>query len=310
MTRITDVVTMKQFSREEVDGILDLSLTFEDIARGVKESHLLAGKVLATLFYEPSTRTRLSFEAAMVRLGGSVLSAADMRRTSSAWKGETLTDTIRTVESYADAIVLRHPEAGAAAVAAGCAAVPVLNAGDGPNEHPTQALLDLLTIRRERGCIDGLTVAIVGDNAHCRATSSLAYGLVHYDVQLILVNPPSLAAPRDILNYVRDRGMSVEETDDLEQALQRTDVVYTFRMQKERFEDPADYERLKGAYRLDRAALEKTGRDITVMHPLPRVDELPEEVDTLPGASYFRQPFNGVLVRMALLSLVLGKAQL
>jgi aspartate carbamoyltransferase catalytic subunit len=276
----------------------------------LEESHLLAGKVLATLFYEPSTRTRLSFEAAMVRLGGRVLSVADMKRTSSAWKGETLTDTIRTVESYADVIVLRHPEAGAAAVAAACTTVPVLNAGDGPNEHPTQALLDLLTIRREHGRIDGLTVAIVGDNAHCRATPSLAYGLANYDVHLILVNPPSLAVSRDVRNYLKERSLSVEETDDLEFALERTDVVYTFRLQKERFADPSEYEQMKGAYRLDRATFEKAGREMTIMHPLPRVDELPEEVDTLPGASYFRQPFNGVLVRMALLALVLGKAQL
>lgn len=310
MASITNVVSMKSFSREEINAILDLSLTFENIAQGIQESHLLAGKVLATLFYEPSTRTRLSFESAMVRLGGRVLSVADMRRTSSAWKGESLADTIRTVENYADVIVLRHPEAGAAAVAAQCASVPVLNAGDDANEHPTQALLDLLTMQRERGCIDGLTISLVGDNAHCRATNSLAYGLANYDVNLILVNPPTLAVSRDVLNYVEGRGLSVEETDDLEQALRKSDVVYIFRLQKERFADPKEYEQLRGAYRLDRAMLEKAGREITVMHPLPRVDELPEEVDTLPGASYFRQMFNGVLVRMALLSLVLGKVQL
>jgi aspartate carbamoyltransferase catalytic subunit len=284
MASITDVVSMKPFSRKEIDAILDLALTFEKVARGDQESHLLSGKVLATLFYEPSTRTRLSFEAAMVRLGGKVLSVADMRRSSSAWKGESLADTIRTVENYADAIVLRHPEAGAAATAAQCASVPVLNAG--------------------------LTITLVGDHKHCRATNSLAFGLANYNVNLILVNPPSLDVSRNVLNYVKERNLSVEETNDLEDAIQRSNVVYIFRIQKERFADPEEYERLKGAYRLDRALLEKTGRDLTIMHPLPRVDELPEEVDALPGASYFRQTFNGVLVRMALLSLVLGKAQL
>lgn len=310
MASITNVVSMKSFSREEIEAILDLSLAFENIARGIQESHLLAGKVLATLFYEPSTRTRLSFESAMIRLGGSVLSVADMRRTSSVWKGESLADTICTVENYADVIVLRHPEAGAAATAAKYATVPVLNAGDDANEHPTQALLDLLTIRRERGCIDGLTITLVGDHAHSRVTNSLAYGLANYDVNLIFVNPPTLAVSRDVLNDVERRGVSVQETDDLEQALQKTDVVYIFRIQKERFADPEEYERLKGAYRLDRSMLEKVGREITVMHPMPRIDELPEEVDALPGACYFRQSFNGVLVRMALLSLVLGKVQL
>lgn len=310
MASISDVVSMKSFSREDTDAILDLSLSFEDIARGVQESNLLAGKVLATLFYEPSTRTRLSFETAMLRLGGRVLSVADARRTSSVWKGESLADTVRTIQNYADVIVLRHPEAGAAALAAKYATVPVINAGDDANEHPTQALLDLLTIRRERGRIDGLTITLVGDHAHSRVTNSLTYGLANYDVNLIFVNPPTLAVSRDVLNYAKERGVSVEETDDLEHALEKTDVVYIFRIQKERFADPEEYERVKGSYRLDRSMLEKVGRDITVMHPMPRIDELPEEVDELPGACYFRQSFNGVLVRMALLSLVLGKVQL
>jgi aspartate carbamoyltransferase catalytic subunit len=310
MSSITNVVSMKSFSREEIDAILDLSLSFENVARGIQESHLLGGKVLATLFYEPSTRTRLSFESAMIRLGGSVLSVADMRGTSSVWKGESLADTIRTVQNYADVIALRHPEAGAAATAAKHAGVPVLNAGDDANEHPTQALLDLLTIRRERGCIDGLTITVVGDHAHSRVTNSLAYGLANYDVNLILVSPPSLAVSRDVVSYVRGRGVSVEETDSLEQALQKTDVVYIFRIQKERFTDPKEYERLRGSYHLDRSTLERVGREITVMHPMPRIDELSLEVDVLPGACYFRQSFNGVLVRMALLSLVLGKARL
>ena len=310
MASITDVVSMKSFSREELDGIFDLAVSFEDVARGVEGSDLLTGKVLATLFYEPSTRTRLSFETAMLRLGGQVLSVADARRTSSVWKGESLADTVRTVQNYADVIVLRHPEAGAAATAAKYATVPVINAGDDANEHPTQAMLDLLTMWRERGQIDGLTVVLVGDHKHSRVTKSLAYGLANYDVNLLLVNPPALAIPRDVLKYVHDRGLSVEETSDLRGALKRADVVYIFRIQKERFACPEEYERVKGSYRIDRAMLEEVGKDITVMHPMPRIDELTEDVDTYSGACYFRQSFNGVLARMALLALVLGKARL
>jgi aspartate carbamoyltransferase catalytic subunit len=177
MRAITDVISIKPFSRAEIDGIMDLAETFEDVARGKKQSKLLAGKVLCTLFYEPSTRTRLSFETAMLRLGGQVLSVADAYRTSSAWKGESIADTVRTIEQYADVIAIRNPERGAAAVAAEYASIPVLNAGDDANEHPTQALLDLLTIRRERGRIDGLTIALVGDNKHCRSNHSVAYAL-------------------------------------------------------------------------------------------------------------------------------------
>jgi aspartate carbamoyltransferase catalytic subunit len=301
---------MKTFSREEIDGILDLAEGFEDVGRGEKKSDLLAGKVLTTLFYEPSTRTRLSFESAMVRLGGRVISVADAKRTSSVWKGETLTDTVLTIANYSDVIAMRHPQKGAAALAAEVSPVPILSGGDNANEHPTQALLDLLTIRRERGTIDGLTVTLVGDHAHSRVTNSFLFGLANYDVKVILVNPPSLAVSRETLKYVRDQGLDVEETSSLAAALKKTDVVYIFRIQKERFADPEEYEKVKGAYELNRAMLEEAGREITVMHPMPRVTELSTDVDAMPGASYFRQSFNGVLLRMALLALVLGKAEL
>jgi aspartate carbamoyltransferase catalytic subunit len=307
---IHDVVSMKPFSRKQIDGILNLAETYEDVARGRKESNLLVGKVLATLFYEPSTRTRLSFETAMLRLGGKVLPVVDAFRTSSAWKGETIADTVRTVENYADAIVIRHPELGAARMAAEAASVPVLNGGDDANEHPTQAFLDLLTVRRECGHIDGLTIALVGDNKHCRSNHSLAHGLANYDVKLVLVNPPALALARDELEYLQGKGLAVEETDSLSYALGKSDVVYIVRVQKERFADPEEYNRLKSSYRINRAMIEAVGRPITVMHPMPRVDELTEDVDSYPGACYFRQSFNGVLTRMALLSLVLGKAEL
>lgn len=309
MAALTDVISIKPLSRAEIDAILDLSLTFEDVARGVKESKLLAGKVLATLFYEPSTRTRLSFETAMLRLGGKLLSVADAAKTSSAWKGESIGDTVRTIENYADVIAIRHPEAGAAEVAAKYATIPILNAGDDANEHPTQALLDLLTIRRERGRIDGLQIAVVGDHKYSRVTRSLVLGLSHYDVKVTLVSPPALAAPKDIFENVKGRRGTFTESDNLRKALKTADVVYIFRIQKERL-PASEYERLKGSYVIDRATLEQTGKEITVMHPMPRIDELLEDVDSYPGACYFRQSFNGVMVRMALLALVLGKAQI
>ncbi len=311
MSSIHDMVSLKPFSREQLDGILDLAESFEDIARGEKRSELLAGKVLATLFYEPSTRTRLSFETAMLRLGGQVLSVADALKTSSAWKGESLADTVRTVQNYADAIAIRHPEKWAAHNAAKYAAVPVLNAGDNANEHPTQGLLDLLTVRRERGSIDGQTIVMVGDNKHCRSNHSFADGLANYDARLILVNPPGLALDRQQIKEIEAKGrLAVEETAELARALKQADVMYIVRIQKERYSDPAEYERMKGTYKVDRAMLEAAGPNISVMHPMPRVDELAPDVDDYPGACYFRQSFNGVLIRMALLALVLGKAQL
>lgn len=311
VSTINDVVSLKPFSRKQLDGILDLAETFEDVAQGTKPSNLLAGKVLATLFYEPSTRTRLSFESAMQRLDGRVLSVADALKTSSAWKGETLADTVRTVQNYADVIAMRHPEKWAAHNAAKVAAVPILNAGDNANEHPTQGLLDLLTVRRERGSIDGQTIVMVGDNKHCRSNHSFADGLANYDAKLILVNPPELALDREQIREVEAKGrLSVEETTDLAAALKQADVMYIVRIQKERYADHAEYERLRGSYQVDRAMLEAAGPNISVMHPMPRVDELSADVDDYPGACYFRQSFNGVLIRMALLALVLGKAEL
>jgi aspartate carbamoyltransferase len=311
MGSIHDVVSLKPFSRQQLDGILDLAESFEDVARGKRPSSLLAGKVLATLFYEPSTRTRLSFETAMLRLGGQVLSVADASKTSSAWKGETLADTVRTVQNYADVIAMRHPSKWAAHDAAKAASVPVLNAGDDANEHPTQGLLDLLTVRRERGSIDDQTIVMVGDNKHCRSNHSFADGLANYDAKLILVNPPELALDREQVKEIEAKGrLTVEETDDLAAALEHADVMYIVRIQKERYADPAEYERMKGSYVVNRAMLEAAGPNIAVMHPMPRVDELSPDVDDYPGACYFRQSFNGVLIRMALLSLVLGKAEL
>jgi aspartate carbamoyltransferase catalytic subunit len=310
MNKPLHFISTKDMPREEIEGILDLALFFEDSARGIRPSNLLTGKVLCTLFYEPSTRTRLSFESAMVRLGGQVISVADAMRTSSAWKGETIADTVRTIQNYADVIAMRNPVNGAAAEAAKYAQVPIINAGDGANEHPTQALLDLLTIKREVGRIDGTTIVLIGDHAHSRPINSLLYALSNYKAKVILVNPQPLAVRRDVLEYARGKGLQVEETENLPSALKEADVVYIFRIQKERFSNSEDYEAVKGSYQLTRSMLEEAGRKLTILHPMPRLDELPDDVDALSGAAYFRQSFNGVLVRMALLSLVLGKVQL
>ncbi len=310
MARFTDFISTKDLSRADIDGILKLALSMEDIARGKKLSNLLAGKVLATLFYEPSTRTRLSFESAMLRLGGSLLSAADMKRTSSVWKGESLEDTVRTVQNYADIIAIRSPDRGAAEIAAKYADVPVINCGDDAHEHPTQAMLDLLTIQCERGSIDGQTVVIVGDHKHSRPVNSLIYAFSNYKVKLILVSPKQLVTQRDVMDEAKKRKMNIVETEDLQGSLKEADVVYIYRIQKERFDSPEEYERAKGSYVLDRAMIEAAGRNITVLHPMPRIDELSYDVDNMPGACYFRQSFNGVLIRMALMALLLGKAEL
>jgi len=300
-----DVLRADQFTPGDMDLILERAATYEAALAAGKELDELRGKVLATLFFEPSTRTRLSFETAMLRLGGRVLSVSEAKSTSAS-KGESLHDTIKTVEGYADAIVLRHPEIGAAEVAARATTKPVLNAGDGAGEHPTQSLLDLYTIRKEQGRVDGLTIALVGDLKHGRTVHSLATLLSQYPVSFLFVSPPALRMPREVVERARAKGASVRETDDLGLALAQSDVVYMTRIQRERFADPAEYDRLKDAYVLTRATLGKAKPSITIMHPLPRVNEISTDVDDLPGAAYFRQSANGVPVRMALLALLLS----
>jgi aspartate carbamoyltransferase len=300
-----DVLRADQFTPGDMDLILKRAATYEAALAAGKELDELRGKVLATLFFEPSTRTRLSFETAMLRLGGRVLSVSEAKSTSAS-KGESLHDTIKTVEGYADAIVLRHPEVGAAEVAARATTKPVLNAGDGAGEHPTQSLLDLYTIRKEQGRVDGLTIALVGDLKHGRTVHSLATVLCQFSVSLLLVSPSALRMPCEVVERAQAKGASVRETDDLRSALAQSDVVYMTRIQRERFTDPAEYDRLKDAYVLTRATLGKAKPSITVMHPLPRVNEISTDVDDLPGAAYFRQSANGVPVRMALLALLLG----
>jgi aspartate carbamoyltransferase catalytic subunit len=273
-------------------------------------SRELSGRIMATLFYEPSTRTRLSFEAAMLRLGGGVIGTESAGHFSSVAKGETLEDTIRIVGGYCDVIVLRHAEVGASRRAAQVSQVPVINAGDGPGQHPTQALLDLYTIAKERGSVDGLRIAMVGDLANGRTVRSLSYLLSKFDgVEITYVAPPAVGMGRDIKAHLDEKGTLYRETEDLDAVLPEVDVVYQTRVQKERFANRMDeYRRVSGVYVMDREALARMRPDAILMHPLPRVGEISEEVDADPRAAYFRQARNGLFIRMALLRMVLGGA--
>ena len=300
-----DILDGAQFTREELEYIMDIA---EDMHRWLEQRNslnMVNGYVMGTLFFEPSTRTRLSFEMAMHRLGGSVVGFASAVESSAA-KGESLADTIRTVDQYVDLIVLRHPKTGAAREAAAVARAPVINGGDGTGQHPTQALLDLLTIRAERGQVDGNTIALCGDLKHGRTVHAGAELYKHYTCKLIFVAPEALKMPPEITARLRAQGVDVQETTDLEAAMEQADVLYMTRIQRERFADPSEYERLKGSYVLTREMVERINPGLTILHPLPRVDEITTDVDDLPNAAYFRQVRNGLFVRMALTVLVLG----
>ncbi|MEM2319926.1 MAG: aspartate carbamoyltransferase [Candidatus Bathyarchaeia archaeon] len=297
-----DIISIRDFSRQEIDYILTIAKTMEPIA--LKGSDMLKGKILATLFFEPSTRTRLSFEAAMHKLGGSTIGFAEAE-IASVRKGENLADTIRTVENYADVIALRHPLEGAARLAAELAKVPIINGGSGAEEHPTQALLDLYTIMKEKGSIDGLKIALIGDLRYGRTVHSLAYALSKYDVELYLASPESLKMRREVLEEIKGEIPVVEEPN-LEKIIPIVDVLYVTRIQKERFPDLAEYMKVKGSYRISVEMLEKARRDLIILHPLPRTDEISPEVDGTPYARYFQQVWNGMVTRMAILALILG----
>ena len=300
-----DVISIADLSKEEIRAILDRARAYEGATAFPRLPRILEGKVLATLFYEPSTRTRLSFESAMQRLGGSVLSVAEAKTSSSAAKGETLFDTGKMIEAYADAAVIRNPIVGSARALAEGASIPVINGGDGTGEHPTQALLDLYTLEREKGSIDGLHIALVGDLKNGRTVHSLAKALGRFDVTMTFVAPEALRMPVEELDWLRANGARVSESSDLAATLKHADVAYITRIQKERFADLAEYEALKGAYVVDRKLVEASKPGISIMHPLPRVAEIATDVDALTNAAYFRQARNGVYVRMALLALVL-----
>jgi len=303
-----DVLSIRDLSRADIELVLRTAKKMVPIALGKRRSRALEGKILSALFYEPSTRTRLSFESAMARLGGRVLGFSSADGTS-VQKGETLADTIRMVEAYGDAIVLRHPQEGAARLAAEFTEKPVINAGDGAGQHPTQTLLDLYTIWDEKGRIEGENVALVGDLKYGRTVHSLAYALADLGAHLTFVSPPTLEMPPEILEHVKERGISYRMSHRLEDVVREADVLYVTRIQKERFPDPQEYEKVAGSYRIDSALLREAKRDLAIMHPLPRVTEIAAEVDRTRHATYFKQAFNGVPVRMALLDLILGGAE-
>jgi aspartate carbamoyltransferase catalytic subunit len=304
MGRLRNLISIEDLTREDIDLILDYSAKMESVA--VKRSKELDGKIMACLFFEPSTRTRLSFESAMIRLGGSVLGFADVATSSAGGKGETLADTIRTVERYADVIVIRHNLDGSARLAAEFSRIPVINAGSGSEEHPTQALLDLYSIKKLKGKIDGMSISLCGDLKYGRTVHSLGMALGHYKVTVKLAAPPSLRMKPAIIDEMKKAGLHVTEVDTLEEGVKDVDVVYMTRIQKERFPDVREYDAVKGKFRLRLDEVRMMREDAIILHPLPRVDEIEPEVDKTPQAKYFDQVYNGVITRMAILKLILG----
>ncbi|TAK12506.1 MAG: aspartate carbamoyltransferase [Anaerolineae bacterium] len=302
-----DILSVKQFNRQDLAYIFEVAHEMREMVTRIGTFDLLKGKILASLFYEPSTRTSSSFTAAMERLGGSVIPINEVKY-SSVSKGESLPDTVRTLECYADVIVLRHPEVGASAEAAKYARKPIINAGDGVGEHPTQALLDLFTIVEELGQVDGLTVTMLGDLKYGRTVHSLARLLSLYDVRLNYVSPEILRMPAEIIEEVDGKDIPQAEHRDLEAVLAETDVLYVTRVQKERFENLDDYDAVRGLYVIDAETMTRAKAEMIVMHPLPRVGEISMDVDDDPRAAYFRQMEYGLYIRMALLAMVLGKA--
>jgi aspartate carbamoyltransferase catalytic subunit len=304
-----DIISIKNFSKKEIEYILDYAKRMIPYANAEKHTTLLNQHILATLFFEPSTRTRLSFESAMHRLGGNVIGFADPSGTSQK-KGESLADTIRMADSYSDVIVIRHPQEGAARLAAEFSKVPILNAGDGAGQHPTQCLLDLFTILTEKKKIKGNKVVLLGDLKYGRTVHSLAYALSLFQADLIFVSPETLKMPKEVINECKEFGVEPVSTSNLEKTIKEADVLYATRIQKERFPDAEEYNRVIGGYKVDRTLLQQAKKDLIVMHPLPRVVEIDPEVDKTKHALYFKQAFNGLPVRMALLSLILGGKKL
>ncbi|MEK7821826.1 MAG: aspartate carbamoyltransferase [Planctomycetota bacterium] len=302
-----DIISIRDFTIEEILYILDMAADME----GHSYPDLLKGKVLATLFFEPSTRTRMSFESAMKILGGEVISFAEPGATSLA-KGESLKDAIKIIEGYSDIIVLRHFLEGAPRLAADTISIPVINAGDGTNQHPTQTFLDLYTILRAKGSLEGLSVGFLGDLKYGRTVHSLTYALAHFPCQMFFISHPSLRMPVDQLEELKERGVKYSEHDSFEEISHRLDVLYCTRIQQERFADPVEYEKVKGTYRLSKGLIEglKVKPDFKILHPLPRVDEMDESLDETPYAVYFQQAKSGIPVRKALLAAVLGAKEL
>ena len=303
-----DLISIRDLSREEIEEVLKAARKMIPIAQGERTNRSLDGRILALAFFEPSTRTRLSFETAAQRLGGRCVSIADVA-SSSVRKGESLYDTTRMLAAYGDAIVLRHPNEGAGRLAALASDKPVINAGDGAGQHPSQTLLDLATMHEAFGTLTGLKVVLLGDLKYGRTVHSLAHALAVFGAELVLSSPPSLRLPDEVRDHLDRLGAKVTEEDQLARAVRDADVLYVTRIQKERFGDETEYAKVAGTYRIDAGLLAQAKSRLIVMHPLPRAGEIAPEVDGTPHAAYFRQAFLGVPVRMALLSLILtGKA--
>ncbi len=302
-----DIISLRELKKDEIEYLLSRASDFEKILQKDGYTNILEGKILATLFYEPSTRTRLSFTTAMHRLGGSVIGFSEPETTSTV-KGENLTDTIRTIENYADTIAIRHSEEGSAKLAAQYSSKPVINCGDGSHAHPTQTLLDLYTIRKEKKKIDGLKIALVGDLKYGRTAHTLSYALALFGADIIFVSPESLSMPKDVTSELKNKfDIEIKEYTKMESIIRDIDVLYVTRIQKERFPDPEEYEKVKGAYKVDLKVLENAKKELIVLHPLPRVYEVDPELDNTKFAKYFQQTYYGVPVRMAILASVLGK---
>lgn len=295
---------MKDFSRKEIDFVLDTAEKLEPVAKGLEMSRLLDGKVVALLFFEPSTRTRLSFETAVHRLGGKLINLGSVEA-SSVMKGENLADTIRVVSGYADVIVMRHPKDGAGRMASEFSSVPIINGGDGSVHHPTQTFLDLYTIRRESH-LEGLKIAMAGDLKYGRTVHSLCHALSLYGAEMTFVSPPELRMPPEIVRDLKKQNIKVRETDSFDGVLGDVEILYMTRVQRERFPDPEEYLKVADSLRIDAELLKDARPDLKVLHPLPRINEIKPDVDSTPHARYFEQAFYGVPIRMALLALVTG----
>ena len=301
-----DLITMDDLTNEEIETLLDDAEKLLPVAKGEAYLPLLQGKVLGNMFFEPSTRTRMSFETAMKRLGGSVVNLGALA-SSSVTKGETLFDTMKMVDGYCDVAVLRHPRQGAAQYAADACEISILNGGDGAGHHPTQTMLDLFTIKQAHGTLN-LNVVMVGDLRYGRTVHSLSYALSRFGANLTFIAPSSLSMPNEIIEELRSRGAKITISDDLKSNLPNADVIYMTRIQKERFPDEDEYLKVAGIYKISRSDLRDVKESMIIMHPLPRVDEIHPNVDNTPHARYFDQAFNGVVARMALLCRVFGVA--
>jgi aspartate carbamoyltransferase len=302
-----DMLHVKDIKLEHISLILEIAARYEQVLASGGRLTNMEGKVLALLFYEPSTHTRMSFATAMLRLGGHVVSVQDAKASSSAVKGETLYDTGKMIDGYADIAVIRHMQEGSARELANGAGVPVINGGDGAGQHPTQALLDVYTIQKEKGRLNNLTVTLAGDLKNGRTVHSLSWLLGKYGPRFYFVSPEELRMPPEITQDLIAEGIEVIETPSLAEAAAKSDVLYMTRVQKERFTDVEAYNRLKGVYIINRELVRQAKVGITILHPLPRVDEIAREVDSFEGAAYFRQAANGAPIRMAVIALLAGR---